>query len=126
MATLGMVLASPISWDHHWVWFVPLTLALWLSDLPRARVVAGAVVVVAASRAIWWAPFRNGVEYDWNLWQGLSGNLYVLTAIAVILCGLGWGLRSERDAASGEPALDGGGERGAVGQRFGVRRGRSG
>lgn len=125
MAALGMVLASPISWDHHWVWFVPIVLALWLSGLPRARVVAGAVVVIAASRAIWWAPFRNGVEYDWSFWQGLSGNLYVLTAIALILCGVGWGVRSERDPAIGEPLLDGCGEGGAVGQRLGVRRGRS-
>jgi alpha-1,2-mannosyltransferase len=93
MAALGMVLASPISWDHHWVWFVPIVLALWLSGLPRARVVAGAVVVIAASRAIWWAPFRNGVEYDWNLWQGLSGNLYVLTAVGLVLLGVGWGGR---------------------------------
>lgn len=125
-AALGMVLASPISWDHHWVWLVPITLALWLSGLPRARVVAGAVVLIASSRAIWWAPFRNGVEYNWSFWQGLSGNLYVLTAVTLVLCGLGWGLRSERDPASGEPALDGGGERGTVGQRLGVRRGSGG
>ena len=36
LAALAMLVASPIAWSHHWVWAVPLSLALW----ERSRVVA--------------------------------------------------------------------------------------
>lgn len=96
IAALGMLLASPISWDHHWVWLVPTVIALWRSDLPRARVVAGVVTLVAMSRAIWWSPFRYGREYDWSLAQAMVGNAYVLTALGLVLSGMWWGLRAPR------------------------------
>lgn len=102
MAAYGMLLASPISWDHHWVWLVPTVIALWHSGLPRARVVAGVVAVVAFSRAIWWSPFRYGREYDWSFAEGIAGNAYVLTALGLVLAGGWWGLRTL-------PAADGAG-----------------
>ncbi len=106
VASLGMLLASPISWDHHWVWLVPMVIGLWWSALPRARVVAVVVAVVAASRAIWWSPFRDGREYDWSLVESLVGNAYVLTAIGLLLATAWWGAtsprRSEVDSGSGQ------------------------
>ncbi|KRC46100.1 MULTISPECIES: glycosyltransferase 87 family protein [unclassified Nocardioides] len=95
-AAYGMLLASPISWDHHWVWLVPTAIALWHSGLSRARVVAGVVAVVAFSRAIWWAPFRNGKEYDWGLFASISGNAYVLVALLLIGATLVWGVAAAR------------------------------
>lgn len=92
-AAYGMLLASPISWDHHWVWLVPTTIALWCSGLPRARVVAGGVAAVACSRAVWWSPFRHGREYDWSFVEGIAGNAYVLTALGLLVASVWWGLR---------------------------------
>jgi alpha-1,2-mannosyltransferase len=40
---LGGLLASPISWSHHWVWVVPAVCWLWAR---RRRVAAGAVMAV--------------------------------------------------------------------------------
>ena len=39
LGALAMLLASPVSWSHHWVWAVPIALALW----PRSRIAAAAV-----------------------------------------------------------------------------------
>lgn len=100
-ASYGMLLASPISWDHHWVWLVPTVLALWVSELPRARVVAGVLAAIAFSRAIWWSPFRNGKEYDWSLAEAVAGNAYVLAALVLLVTTAAWGLRAARSGDSG-------------------------
>lgn len=100
-ASYGMLLASPISWDHHWVWLVPTVVALWFSELPRARVVAGLMAAIAFSRAIWWSPFRNGKEYDWSLAEGIAGNAYVLAALVLLVAAAAWGLRAARSSDSG-------------------------
>ncbi len=95
-ASYGMLLASPISWDHHWVWLVPTVVALWVSELPRARVLAGLLAAVAFSRAIWWSPFRHGREYGWSFAEGIAGNAYVLVALALVAATTAWGLRARR------------------------------
>lgn len=100
-ASYGMLLASPISWDHHWVWLVPTVVALWVSELPRARVLAAVVAVVAFSRAIWWAPFRNGKEYDWSPAESVAGNAYVLLALVLLAAATTWGVQAARRTGSG-------------------------
>ncbi len=100
-ASYGMLLASPISWDHHWVWLVPTVVALWVSELPRARVLATVVAVVAFSRAIWWAPFRNGKEYDWSPAESVAGNAYVLLALVLLAAATTWGVQAARRTGSG-------------------------
>lgn len=110
-AAYGMLLASPISWDHHWVWLVPTAIALWHSGLPRARVVAGIVTAVAFSRAIWWSPFRHGREYDWSLAEGIAGNAYVLTALGLIAVCAWWGVRARPAIADPADSGVGGGIR---------------
>lgn len=110
-AAYGMLLASPISWDHHWVWLVPTVIALWHSGLPRARAVAGVVAAVAFSRAVWWSPFRHGREYDWSLAEGIAGNAYVLTALGLLVACAWWGLRASA-APDGSGSDDSGVRRG--------------
>lgn len=100
-ASYGMLLASPISWDHHWVWLVPTVVALWVSELPRARVLAAVVAGVAFSRAIWWAPFRNGKEYDWSPAESVAGNAYVLLALVLLAAATTWGVQAARRTGSG-------------------------
>lgn len=99
-ASYGMLLASPISWDHHWVWLVPTVVALWLSGLPGARVLAGVTAAVAFSRSIWWPPYRHGREHDWDVAQSLAGNAYVLAALVILAATSVWGGGSLRRRAS--------------------------
>jgi alpha-1,2-mannosyltransferase len=117
-------LISPISWDHHWVWFAPgvavaATYAMLYWRSARALAVgclamaAGLVAVFAAWPTAWfgvrphlgrdsygliWEPpntspgtfVRYGdrpgyAEYHWHGLQLITGNAYVLTALAVFL-----------------------------------------
>jgi alpha-1,2-mannosyltransferase len=114
------LLISPVSWDHHWVWIVPGTVAA-AGYAVRVRrraarwAAAGLAVGIAGIFGAWpgslwgepddlggfskgliWAPpntnpetyLRLGdrpwyVEYHWHGLQLLSGNLYLLTGIAL-------------------------------------------
>jgi alpha-1,2-mannosyltransferase len=110
------LLASPISWSHHWVWIVPaVVLASEAARRSRAITVRAVPVVVLATFAAWWiarpgvagrsplgllwlAPAAHGVERHWDLGQSLLGNLYVEVAVlAAVVAGamaLGRRLRS--------------------------------
>lgn len=84
IAALAMLFASPISWDHHWVWAVPTALALALTPHRWARLAAAGWVLLFFSRAIWWAPFRYDREYDWGVLQHVSGDSYVWAAVLLV------------------------------------------
>ena len=81
VAALGMLLASPISWSHHWVWAVPIALALW----QRSRWAALAWAAVFVTRPILWPPWGEHREYGWNAFDQVVGNGYVLAALAVVV-----------------------------------------
>lgn len=101
-AATGMLLCSPISWDHHWVWFVPVLLVLALDARPpaarTARGLALALTALLLSRAIWWAPYRDGREFAWGPLQQLSGNAYVWAGLALLVL---VALDARRDQARG-------------------------
>jgi alpha-1,2-mannosyltransferase len=80
LGALAMLIASPIAWSHHWVWAVPLALALW----ERSRVVGIALTAVFVTRPMVWLPYGEGREYEWSWSQHLVGNAYLLCAIAVV------------------------------------------
>ncbi|MCY4728249.1 glycosyltransferase 87 family protein [Nocardioides sp. STR2] len=79
LAALAMLLASPVSWSHHWVWAVPTALALW----QRSRVAAVLWTAVFVARPMLWLPWGQGRELDWRWWEHLPGNAYVLAALGV-------------------------------------------
>ena len=81
LAGLAMLVGSPVSWSHHWVWAVPLTLAVWRHSRPLA--VVWAAVFVA--RPILWPPWGEGRERDWDLAQHLVGNAYLLAASGLVV-----------------------------------------
>jgi alpha-1,2-mannosyltransferase len=78
LAALAMLFASPISWTHHWVWAVPVALALWA----RNRWAAAAWAAVFVARPVVWPPYGRGREYGWSLPHHLLGNAYLLAALA--------------------------------------------
>lgn len=85
---LGL-LVSPISWSHHWVWFVPTV--LWLVHGPRAREVAArllAAVLLAVLAADVVTPLLAEQPSIWDytrpLWLSLAAAVYPVLAVAVL------------------------------------------
>lgn len=79
LAGLAMLVASPISWNHHWVWVVPMAVALW----PLSRLVTAAWAAVFVSGCIFWPPHALGREVLWTPSDHVVGNAYLLAALAV-------------------------------------------
>jgi alpha-1,2-mannosyltransferase len=79
LAAVAMLVASPISWSHHWVWALPIALALW----ERNRWASAAWTSVFVARPVLWPPWGQGREYGWGPLEHLAGNAYLLAALAV-------------------------------------------
>jgi alpha-1,2-mannosyltransferase len=79
LGAVAMLLASPVSWSHHWVWAVPLGLALW--DRSRWAGVVWTAVFVA--RPYVWPPWGDRREYGWSPIDHVPGNAYLLVALAL-------------------------------------------
>jgi alpha-1,2-mannosyltransferase len=78
LGALAMLIASPISWSHHWVWAVPAALALW----QRSRWAAAAWTAVFVARPVVWPPWGQDREFGWSPLDHLVGNAYLLAALA--------------------------------------------
>lgn len=79
LGAVAMLLASPVSWSHHWVWAVPVALVLW----ERSRWAAAAWTAVFVARPIVWPPWGEGRELEWGTVEHLVGNAYLLAALAL-------------------------------------------
>jgi alpha-1,2-mannosyltransferase len=79
LAAMAMLLASPISWSHHWVWAVPVALALW----QRSRWAAAAWTAVFVARPIVWPPWGQDREFGWSPLDHLVGNAYLIAALSL-------------------------------------------
>ncbi|WP_408896599.1 glycosyltransferase 87 family protein [Nocardioides sp. R1-1] len=79
LGAVAMLVASPVSWSHHWVWVVPLTLVLW----QRSRLAGVTWATLFAVRPIVWPPWAHGREYDWRWFEHLPGNAYLLGALVL-------------------------------------------
>ncbi len=90
LVTMGtyVLLASPVSWSHHWVWVAPALVVLverWrATGASRFLVTATAGFVIFASRLIWFMPAEGGAERRWAWWQHILGNAQTLWGIALI------------------------------------------
>lgn len=89
---LAVLVCSPVSWSHHWVWIVPaLVIAIDAAVRGPHRVVrtavTAAVAVIFAIGPHWQVPHR-GPELDWSWWQHPIGDAYWLIAVAVLLAGV--------------------------------------
>ncbi|HJE51449.1 MAG TPA: glycosyltransferase 87 family protein [Tessaracoccus flavescens] len=92
--TMGLyaLVASPVSWGHHWVWVVPALIVLthwawrWLPSW-RAYLLAA---LVAVGAWIYW----NGPHWmlnppaddapDWSTWEQVAGSAYLWWALAAL------------------------------------------
>jgi alpha-1,2-mannosyltransferase len=112
-----MLLASPVSWSHHWVWAVPL-IVLLVSRLPATAQAtawkrwlgAAAVLGVFVSCVLLILPNGRNIELHWKIWQTILGNAYILMplVLAVVLM-VRWRLKKRqaaRAAIESEPYAD--------------------
>ncbi|WP_083873908.1 glycosyltransferase 87 family protein [Nocardia paucivorans] len=94
---MTVLLVSPVSWSHHWVWLAPALLVAadvlvrrsGGVDVRRAgRVTLGVVAVLAIMFLIgpqWVLPHQEDQELGWALWQQLLGSSYVLVAFGALV-----------------------------------------
>ncbi|GAA1830924.1 glycosyltransferase 87 family protein [Microlunatus capsulatus] len=86
-------LASPLSWTHHYVWILPMAVAVVRSGIPRwARLLAGAWVLwVCACLPLAVLPYGGGRERSFDALQQLVANLGPVLGV-VLVVGLAWQL----------------------------------
>jgi len=75
------LLASPVSWTHHWVWAV---LALMVLVQDRRRVAAAGLGAVFVIGPMWFAPRGQFLELRHNWWQATACVSYVLVGLAFL------------------------------------------
>ena len=89
-------LASPLSWTHHYVWILPMAVAVLTSRVPRwARLVAGVWVVwVCACLPLALLPYGGGRERTFDLLQQSVANVGPLLGVLLVV-GLAWQLAAQ-------------------------------
>jgi len=76
------MLASPISWTHHWIWAVVALLVL-VQD--QRRVVAGFIGAIFVVGPMWFAPRGQLLELTHNWWQVSVCVSYVFVGLAFLI-----------------------------------------
>lgn len=94
-ALLGL-LASPVSWAHHWVWVVPMAVVAVASacragtgQVRRAAVFLAVVVTVVPVLLVvhTWFPSTHDVERTWSVAMKILGSELVLTGVCWLVIG---------------------------------------
>ncbi|REK88324.1 DUF2029 domain-containing protein [Streptomyces inhibens] len=102
------LLVSPISWSHHWVWCVPLLIALAAHTRrhPWRRALLAAVTLAFTVRTMWIVPHAGDLDLHFSWWQLPLAAPYPLLGLA-LLGALMWWTRQTADA-EGSPGAPGG------------------
>ncbi|GAA2820341.1 glycosyltransferase 87 family protein [Saccharopolyspora taberi] len=84
-----VLLVSPISWSHHWVWAAP-ALGLLFAMAVRHRwygvlLVLGLALVTVLIGPQWYLPYTDDKELDWTFSQQIVGNAYTLFGIGFLI-----------------------------------------
>ncbi|MGN2641858.1 glycosyltransferase 87 family protein [Nocardia takedensis] len=86
----AVLLVSPVSWSHHWVWVAPALLVV--ADgiaLGRRRRwylwTVGALTVLFLIGPHWLLPHSKDLELEWAWWQQIIGSSYVLVTLAIFV-----------------------------------------
>jgi alpha-1,2-mannosyltransferase len=105
-----ILLVSPVSWSHHWVWAVPLIVVL-ISRLPQTTfatawkrwLAAVAVIAVFVSCALLILPNGRNIELHWKVWQAIIGNIYIeMPFVLALVLFVRWRLQVRAARAAGE------------------------
>jgi alpha-1,2-mannosyltransferase len=95
VALVGLTtcLASPLSWTHHYVWILPMAMAVLSPGVPRwARYVGGFWVIwVSICLPLAVLPYAGGRERQFDFLQQLVANLGPVLGLT-LLVGLAWQL----------------------------------
>ncbi len=98
-----VLLVSPVSWSHHWVWIAPALVVTadaiargrsagparergtWNTRSPLFLGSVGAMSVMFLIGPQWLLPHSEDKELGWAWWQQLIGSSYVLATLAVFV-----------------------------------------
>ncbi len=90
----AVLLVSPISWSHHWVW-VSLAAIVAADAIDRGRherhsriffqLSTAAIAVMFMVGPQWLLPHLDGRERGWSLWEQVIGSSSVLVTFAVLV-----------------------------------------
>ncbi|MGB3443558.1 MAG: glycosyltransferase 87 family protein [Actinophytocola sp.] len=85
MVALGLnafvvLLGSPVSWSHHWVWVGPFLFAAWRTGAAVVPVAGGVALFLLSPH--WWWEADDGTTVT----SFVVGNAYVWCAMAVLAC----------------------------------------
>ena len=99
LAGVTSLLASPISWSHHYVWIVPLGVVLWQSrTLPGwYRWFGLGYVAWGAVAPFKWLPRGDEVELSYAPWQQLVVNVGVVAGVLLLVLGIAATIRRPAD-----------------------------
>jgi alpha-1,2-mannosyltransferase len=113
IAVIGMAssAASPFSWSHHWVWFLPLLIHLgYRAYVLRCAGSAWAMWLFWGLFASWFTSVTDGGPNTGvlslpvgGIWHDILPATYVFAFVAVLLCSAAWLWRSGGDAKTSEP-----------------------
>jgi alpha-1,2-mannosyltransferase len=89
VALVGLTtcLASPLSWTHHYVWILPMGMAVLSSGVPRwARCLGGFWVIwVSVCLPLAVLPYAGGRERQFDLLQQLVANLGPILGVILVI-----------------------------------------
>ncbi|MCP3801447.1 glycosyltransferase 87 family protein [Allokutzneria sp. A3M-2-11 16] len=81
----GALLASPVSWEHHWSWVAPALVGVAIVGWQR-RNWWGALVLLPFALGLYrFARRGGGVEVHWTITERVIGEAYVYTGLAVLI-----------------------------------------
>ncbi|MFJ5801308.1 glycosyltransferase 87 family protein [Streptomyces decoyicus] len=86
------LLVSPISWSHHWVWCVPLLVALAARTRGHAwrRALPAAVTLAFTARTMWMIPHTGDLDLSFSWWQQPFAAPYPLLGLALLAAVFWW------------------------------------
>jgi alpha-1,2-mannosyltransferase len=111
---LGTAAASPFSWSHHWVWFVPLVVHLGYRGYGTGSKAAAATMWLLCALIGGWIVTTAGDTPQagilslrlGGIWDEILPGAYVFVLIAVLVATATTALRRSDDAALAGPTVE--------------------
>jgi alpha-1,2-mannosyltransferase len=99
---------SPISWDHHWVWTVPVGVALVSTAVARRSAwlfaASAAWCLLFYLAPIWRVPYKGNAVYHHHGIQILYSDSFIIAGLVVLVVLATWMLRPANGSTSPDAA----------------------